>query len=152
MHSEKLKKLRDSLGKTQVEMGRLLDVSSNYVHLLECGKKPLTKRMARKIEALEKTFSEPEQRLGVEMVLNDAVSNYGTGVNLLSDAIYKIMDRWQKSDPEAVRAFVQFQEDILAQPALSEYDHLTLRELAARLREHQQIIQETRPNQNGEKR
>lgn len=132
-------------------MGRLLEVSSNYVHLLECGKKPLTKKMARKIEALEKTFSEPEHGAGGEMVLNDGVAGYGTGLNLFSEAVCKIIDQWQKSDPDAVRAFLQFQEDILAQPSLSEYDHLTLRELAARLREQQQTTQETRPIQNGEK-
>ncbi|WP_043588369.1 helix-turn-helix domain-containing protein [Geminisphaera colitermitum] len=44
---------RESLGLTQEELGRRLDISGNYVWMLETNKKPISGKIARKLRDLE---------------------------------------------------------------------------------------------------
>jgi len=46
------REIRLSLGKTQWEMARLLDITPEYLSMIETGKKPMSKKLEKKVVAL----------------------------------------------------------------------------------------------------
>ena len=52
LNSKGILTFRKSLGLTQEELGNRLDVSGNYVWMLESGEKPISEKIARKLKDL----------------------------------------------------------------------------------------------------
>ena len=46
--------MRKRLGLTQKQLANALDVASNYIYMMECGKKPITDAVRVKIEKLDR--------------------------------------------------------------------------------------------------
>jgi len=60
-----ISKARKELNLTQKQLAQALDITENYVYMLEAGKKPLSKKLAARLDALknhpEKTASKTEK-------------------------------------------------------------------------------------------
>lgn len=52
INSKGILTFRESLGLTQEQLGNRLDVSGNYVWMLESGQKPISDKIARKLKDL----------------------------------------------------------------------------------------------------
>lgn len=86
---ERLKKIRVELNKTQDEFAVLLGISRNYVHLLESGKKPISRKVSKKLDSLEKEFSLFDGEKN--NLVKETPSPYKTGMAL--ESIDDDMDR-----------------------------------------------------------
>ena len=56
-----LSDLRGKLGLTQTGLATLLDVTSEYVSMMETGKKPLSKKILKKLESIEAGYDNPKK-------------------------------------------------------------------------------------------
>ena len=105
MDSEKklcrLVDVRKGLGLTQKELSIMLDVAENYISMIESGRKPMSKKLLRKLDSIlhpkqENTVKEPPSAYNPEPSrheLLDAITSLGERVATVETLLLKLLSK-----------------------------------------------------------